>query len=142
MGLEDIPSVNWPTEFREYKVVQVKLDKRHFIRFGFCTLHSILLDDFLKEAEIKPERFKDRDAPLPNGERYCLSGAGFAYIDPDKKIAMFYGSSRGYDIHIDCESLAKMQVVSDWQLVTPDTHKRVITSRRGQNVYAIKPNKQ
>lgn len=108
MSLENIQIVNWPNESKEYKVVQLELDSKPYLRFSTSNipLHRSVLIEFLKSNNVKHSEIEGPcNMPVPKGDRYKVHGMGKSEVDIKKKIATFYGSSSDYDIGINPEHL-------------------------------------
>ena len=114
METESLPTVNWPTEPGEYRVVQLDLDSRSYLRFVNITFesHSEVLRKFLSMAGIEYESVMSKrsswDVPSPEGPRYKVHGMGIAYVDVDQRKAKFYGDSYDYGLTPDWERLQRI----------------------------------
>src|SRR3990172_6744561 len=114
METTQIPTVNWPTEPGEYRVVQLDLDSKSYLRFANDTyeLNYEVLRNLLSMAGIEYELVKNkkstRDVPSPEGPRYKVHGMGRADVYPNNKQAIFYGDSYDYGLGLDTELLRKI----------------------------------
>ncbi len=111
---QEIPQVIIPktNEFVIYKVIQVDLDRKPYIRFGdVYTIHSKILEAFLKEHNIQSEPFERHGDKIthPKGDRYKLVGAGRASIGMPERIIHFSGDSIHYGLGVNHEHLSKLE---------------------------------
>ncbi len=144
MTLEkDLKTVNWPEKSGEYKIVQLYVDRKSFLRFpegdmvidalsdpstpeshmGFLmggVGHAGILWSTLKS--LGKEYFMKAGTqgykiPNPEGKDYKVTGMGKAKVDVENKSSSFYGKSLDYEIGIDQTHLDKIKKLeSDWKI--------------------------
>ena len=99
-----IPAVNWPTESGEYRVVQLDLDSKTYLRFANDTheSHYEVLRDILSMVGIEYESVKSKrstwDVAAPEGPRHKVHGMGIAEVYLNNKQATFHGNSHDIDL--------------------------------------------
>jgi hypothetical protein len=109
MSIETLPKVNWPTRAGNYKVIQVRIDAAHYMRFAKMDgiQHGAMLETLLTEARVPfiPKDPEKSTYPMRTGDRYELVGAGLFHTDgPSVPLfEEFKGKSAGYGIGIDRE---------------------------------------
>ena len=122
MAEENKSVVNWPGKSGEYKVVQLRLDGKPYLRFqSDCEIiHGAMLENFLRAQSIDYQTFRtDKDQTLPEarGERYVVDGMGEADVDVKRRRASFHGSSHDYGISINPKHLEEIkQLEPDWKI--------------------------
>jgi hypothetical protein len=123
MTLDENIVANWPELSGEYKVLQLEIKGKPYLRFSEDILdtHGIMM---MRLFDIK---FDDDDKltflgsggimlPPPNTKQYKLVGAGSSRIDVQEKKAHFYGMSIGYSIEISFEHLEDIKKLVDWKI--------------------------
>ncbi len=120
---EALPPVNWPQKSGEYKVVQLQLDGKHYLRFrqdDWELTHNLILRNFLEAQGIEPRTFRthtDETVPETRGERYIADGMGKARVNVEQKRASFYGESYDYGIGISRTHLEQIRHLEPgWQI--------------------------
>ncbi len=117
--ISHIPTVNWPPEPGEYKIVQIYLEEKPYLRFNKFLFHSHILEDFLNETEIEFQTVLGKESSLPipaiQGNGYHASGMGKADVNVEERKIRFYGESGDYGIKIDRQHLdAIRRLEPDW----------------------------
>lgn len=120
---KDLQTVNWPAESDDYKVVQLDVDGKPYLRFRepkYVDGHGPILFIFLETLEIPYENTRGTSGaavPALEGDRYKVHGMGRARVDVEQKQARLYGKSDDYGIRINPEHLeAVKQLVPDWNI--------------------------
>lgn len=120
---EKLPIANWPTTYGTYKVVQLELDGKQYLRFGAYEQepHSVILMAFLEGLKIPHRDIRLRsgcDGPALSGERYKVFGMGKSDVEVSQKRATFFDKSFDYNLGIDATQLGRIRpLVPDWTLV-------------------------
>ncbi len=109
-----------------YKVVQIVLDGKPYLRFGdFHTdVHGKMLQRFLDEYRVPYATILSTDTnskkiqiPIRQGGQYQLAGAGKAAFNLAGKIIYFHGESLGYSLNIDKQQLEFYKpLLPQWEL--------------------------
>ena len=125
---DDIPTVNWPQESGERKLVQLLLDGRPIIRFAEESheTHGIILMKLFMGLDIEYEEIEGKDGfgsikgsivPAPEGERYKMVGAGTANVNLEQRHASMSGNSLSYGIGIDSDHLDTIKPLQpEWNI--------------------------
>ena len=124
MSLDQLPTVNWPRESGEYKVIQLYIDSKPYLRFGeVWGLHARILMNLLRDNNIlyktMGREYDDGyfEVPALRGDRYQVCGAGKAKIDLENKSASFGERSVGYRIGIDKKHLDSIKILQPkWKI--------------------------
>ncbi len=113
MNSEVTLGTNWPSGLEQYKIVQLELDNVPYLRFGKDDdMHALILQRFLDGLNVRYDRMEGASGdliPKREGDRYKVSGMGFAIIYPETKRAIFGGESVDYDIGIDKKHLESLK---------------------------------
>lgn len=122
---EKIPTVNWPTESGDYKVVQLDIGGQPCLRFAqnpwetHGNILSFLAEEFgqaVPTMQIGTEKGED-EIPALKSEWYKVLGMGRSSINVYEKTASFHGQSDGYSITINRRQLDLIRPLTpDWQL--------------------------
>ncbi len=121
---------NWPAKSGEYKVLQLEIDGKPYLRFGKANqkiinvesaseFHVRILVSFLEVTGREYPIIKKFGAYVPalESEWYKVHGAGSAEIDVERKLASFFGKSASYEIEIDEQHLDSVGLLlPDWKL--------------------------
>lgn len=118
---DNIQTVLWPAEYGDYKVVQLEVAGRKFLRFDDGKgLHGTVLRDFLRSQRLSYETFRGEASgeliPKPQGEGYRVVGMGHVDIDSERKRAWFIGSSADYKIGLDERHVLEVTKGSGWEV--------------------------
>jgi hypothetical protein len=142
MNLDEIPQVNWPENSGRYKIVQLEIEGRPYLRFPenvLQTTHPKILECLLIEfgRGYPTIRRIDRslgevECPALQADWYTVLGAGKAGINVRQRHAFFSGKSIVYDIGINSEHLASIrQIDSSWDIGEshPTISERLVAAR-------------
>jgi hypothetical protein len=110
-------TANWPKSAGQYKVVQIELDGRDYLRFPTDeeqTEHAHILEAFLKAHGVEIEysftgKVSNNMLPAPSGERYFVHGMCRALVLPSQYKCRLDDYSGDYGISYDEMQIEKIK---------------------------------
>jgi len=124
MTNSNIPTVIWPADSGEYKVMQFQdISDQPYLRFGkerLRGLHETILERFAQETSVQCTKIRGPNclvSTLPTDCSFRLMGTGKCYLNLKSHIAIFTGKSNDYQIGINGDHLAKLRsLLPDWDI--------------------------